>query len=46
MKVLIAGELGIEETTVKAHVSAALAKLGVRSRRWCSASSRSRTRIS
>ncbi|MDH4023733.1 MAG: hypothetical protein OEV14_11470 [Gammaproteobacteria bacterium] len=24
MKVLIAGDLGIEETTVKAHVSAAL----------------------
>jgi len=28
----IASELGIEETTVKAHVSAALAKLGVRNR--------------
>ena len=28
----IAGTLGIEETTVKAHVSAALAKLGVRNR--------------
>ncbi len=28
----IAGDLGIEETTVKAHVSAALAKLGVRNR--------------
>jgi DNA-binding NarL/FixJ family response regulator len=28
----VAGDLGIEETTVKAHVSAALAKLGVRNR--------------
>jgi DNA-binding NarL/FixJ family response regulator len=28
----IAAELSIEETTVKAHVSAALAKLGVRNR--------------
>ncbi|MCC7199492.1 MAG: response regulator transcription factor [Gammaproteobacteria bacterium] len=28
----IAGDLGIEETTVKAHVSAGLAKLGVRNR--------------
>jgi DNA-binding NarL/FixJ family response regulator len=28
----IAADLGIEETTVKAHVSAALAKLGVRNR--------------